>query len=184
MSTTPPQPPPTTPGPPAGPPPSAPPPGPPSGPPPAPGAAPQKRGGVSVWMITTIVLAVVAVILLVFGIFSFVGKNDEADKKDKAQQELAQTKKELGTSKGAGQILGDLLRTGAKSADDLKACADSGHTLQNQAIDVLNAAQSGTDVNPLIDGLNNAIDQNQNLCNSSNQSYQDFVNALNQLKNQ
>jgi hypothetical protein len=75
------------------------------------------------------------------------------------------------------------VRTGAKSADDLKVCVDSAKTLQNQAIDVLNAKQAGTDVNPQIDGLNSAIDQNEQLCNSSNQSYQDFVDALNQVKN-
>ncbi len=183
MATTPPQPPPTTPGPPpAGPPPSAPPPGPPSGPPPTPGGAPPKRGGTNVFLITTIVLAVVAVILLVFGIFSFVGKSSAEDDKDKAQKELDKTKAELGTSRGAGELLGDLVRTGAKSADDLKACTDSGRALQNQAIEVLNAAQAGTDVNPRIDGLNAAINQNENLCNSSRQSYQDFVDALNELQ--
>ncbi len=177
MATTPPQPPPTTPGP------------PPAGPPPTPGGAPPKRGGTNVFLITTIVLAVVAVILLVFGIFSFVGKSSADDDKDKAQKELTSTKKELdktkaelGTSRGAGELLGDLVRTGAKSADDLKACTDSGRALQNQAIEVLNAAQAGTDVNPRIDGLNAAINQNENLCNSSRQSYQDFVDALNELQ--
>ena len=40
-----------------------------------------------------------------------------------------------------------------------------------------------TDVNPRIDGLNAAIDQNETLCNSSQQSYQDFVDALNKLRN-
>jgi len=142
-----------------------------------------------VFLITTIVLAVVAVILLVFGIFSFTGKSSAEDDKDKAQKELASTKKELsstkaelGTSQGAGELLGDLVRTGAKSADDLKACTDSGRAVQNQAIDVLNAAQAGTDVNPRIDGLNTAIDQNESLCNTSLQSYQDFVDALNELQ--
>ena len=96
---------------------------------------------------------------------------------------ISGTKDELGTTKGAGQILGDLVRTGAKSADDLKSCTDSGKAVQNQAIDVLNAAQAGTDVNPLIDGLNSAIDQNTNLCNSSQQSYQAFVDALSKLQN-
>jgi hypothetical protein len=135
-------------------------------------------------MIGFIVVAVLFVVALVFAIVSYTGKNDEADKKDKAQKELASVKKQLGTTQGAGQILGDLVRTGAKSADDLKACVDSGKNLQNQAIDVLNAKQNGTDVDPLIDGLNSAIDQNQQLCNSSQQSYQNFVDALNQLKNQ
>jgi len=178
MSTTPPAPPPG--------PPSAPPPGPPSAPPPAgaPGAAPPKRGGGSnIWLILFIVTGVLFVGALIFAIISFTGKSSAEDDKDKAQKELASTKKELGTTKGAGQILGDLVRTGAKSADDLKACTDSGKAVQNQAIDVLNAAQAGTDVNPRIDGLNAAIDQNETLCNSSQQSYQDFVDALNKLRN-
>lgn len=38
---------------------------------------------------------------------------------------------ELGTQQGAGQILGDLVRTGTKSADDLKACTDSARDVQN-----------------------------------------------------
>ena len=175
----------TPPAPPAGP-PSAPPPGPPSAPPPAgaPGAAPPKRGGGSnIWLILFIVTGVLFVGALIFAIISFTGKSSAEDDRDKAQKELASTKEELGTTKGAGQILGDLVRTGAKSADDLKACTDSGKAVQNQAIDVLNAAQAGTDVNPRIDGLNAAIDQNETLCNSSQQSYQNFVDALNKLRN-
>ena len=185
MSTTPPAPPPG--------PPSAPPPGPPSAPPPAgaPGAAPPKGGGGgNIWLILFIVAGVLFVGALIFAIISFTGKSSAEDDKDKAQKELASTKKELastkdelGTTQGAGQILGDLVRTGAKSADDLKSCTDSGKAVQNQAIDVLNAAQAGTDVNPLIDGLNSAIDQNTNLCNSSQQSYQAFVDALSKLQN-
>ena len=152
--------------------------------PPTPGAALPKRGGGSnIWLILFIVTGVLFVGAMIFAIISFTGKSSAEDDKDKAQKELASTKKELGTTKGAGQILGDLVRTGAKSADDLKACTDSGKAVQNQAIDVLNAAQAGTDVNPRIDGLNAAIDQNETLCNSSQQSYQDFVDALNKLRN-
>jgi len=97
---------------------------------------------------------------------------------------LKDTQGELGTTKDAGQILGDLVRTGAKSADDLKACTDSARTVQNQAIDVLNQRQAGTDVNPLIDGLNSAIDENERLCNTSSDSYQQFVDALSKVRNQ
>jgi hypothetical protein len=176
MSTTPPAPPPG--------PPSAPPPSPPSVPPP--GAAPARKsgGGTNIWMVLFIVVGVLFVGALIFAIFSFTGKSSAEDDKDKAQKELASTKDELGTTKGAGQILGDLVRTGAKSADDLKACTDSGKAVQNQAIDVLNAAQAGTDVNPRIDELNAAIDQNESLCNASQQSYQDFVDALTKVRNQ
>jgi hypothetical protein len=177
MSTTPPAPPPG--------PPSAPPPGPPSASPPAgaPGAAPPKSGGGgNIWLILFIVAGVLFVGALIFAIISFTGKSSAEDDKDKAQKELASTTKELGTSKGAGAILGDLVRTGAKSADDLKACTDSARTVQNQAIDVLNQKQAGTDVNPQIDALNAAIDQNTSLCNTSQQSYQAFVDALNKLQ--
>ena len=141
MSTTPPAPPPG--------PPSAPPPGPPPAPPPAgaPTASPSKSGGGgNIWLILFIVAGVLFAGALIFAIISFTGKSSAEDDRDKAQKELASTRKELGTTKGAGQILGDLVRTGAKSADDLKACTDSGKAVQNQAIDVLNAAQAGTDV--------------------------------------
>jgi hypothetical protein len=177
MSTTPPAPPP-------GPPPS-PPPGPPSASPPAgaSGAAPPKSGGSNIWLILFIVAGVLFVGAMIFAIISFTGKSSAEDDKDKAQKELASTKNELGTTKGAGQILGDLVRTGAKSADDLKACTDSARTVQNQAIDVLNQKQAGTDVNPQIDALNAAIDQNTSRCNTSQQSYQAFVDALNKLQN-
>lgn len=50
-------------------------------------------------------------------------------------------------------------------------------------IDVLNARQAGNDVDPLIDGLNASIDQNTSVCNTSQQSYQAFVDALNKLQN-
>ena len=182
MSTTPPAPPPG--------PPSAPPPGPPSAPPPlgAPGAAPPKRGG-NIWLILFIVAGVLFVGALIFAIISFTGKSSAEDDKDKAQKELTSTKKqltstkdELGTTKGAGAILGDLVRTGAKSADDLKACTDSARAVQNQAIGVLNSRQAGNDVNSQIDGLNAAIDQNTSVCNTSQQSYQAFVDALNKLQ--
>jgi hypothetical protein len=177
MSTTPPAPPP-------GPPPS-PPPGPPSASPPAgaSGAAPPKSGGSNIWLILFIVAGVLFVGAMIFAIISFTGKSSAEDDKDKAQKELASTKNELGTTKGAGQILGDLVRTGAKSADDLKACTDSARTVQNQAIDVLNQKQAGTDVNPQIDALNAAIDKNTSLCNTSQQSSQAFVDALNKLQN-
>ena len=39
------------------------------------------------------------------------------------------------------------------------------------------------DVNPQIDALNAAIDQNTSLCNTSQQSYQAFVDDLNKLQN-
>jgi flagellar basal body-associated protein FliL len=181
----------TPPAPPPGPPPAQPP-GPPASPPAgAPGSAPPKSGGGgNIWLILFIVAGVLFVGALIFAIISFTGKSSAEDDKDKAQKELASTKKQLTNTKGelestqgAGQILGDLVRTGAKSADDLKACTDSAKDVQNQAIDVLNARQAGADVNPRIDGLNAAIDQNTSVCNTSQQSYQAFVDALNKLQN-
>jgi len=99
------------------------------------------------------------------------------------EQELKQTEEQLGTSQGAGEILGDLARTGAKSADDLKVARPRIWRSRTRRSTSWNAAQAGSDVNPLIDGLNAAIDDNERQCNSSNQSYRDFVDSLNRLHN-
>ena len=186
MSTTPPAPPPG--------PPSAPPPGPPPAPPPSaaqPAAAPPKKsGGGGIWLVLFIVAAVLFVGALVFAIISFTGKNSEADDKEKAQKELAATKKELedtqgelGTQQGAGQVLGRLVSTGESSADALKQCTDSGFNLREQIVSTLNALQAGSNVDQLVDGLNAAIDQNDSVCNSSNSAYEDFKNAVNEIRN-
>jgi flagellar basal body-associated protein FliL len=187
MSTTPPAPPPG--------PPSAPPPGPPPGPPPSaaqPAAAPPKKsgGGGGIWLVLFIVAAVLFVGAMIFAIISFTGKNSEADDKEKAQKELAATKRELnntqgelGTQKGAGQVLGRLVNTGEGSADALKACTDSGFQLRENIVSLLNAVQANTNVDSLIDGINAQIDQNDNVCNNSNQQYQDFKDAVNEIRN-
>jgi flagellar basal body-associated protein FliL len=183
----------TPPGPPPGP-PSAPPPGPPAAPPPStaqPAAAPpKKRSGGNIWLVLFIVAAVLFVGALVFAIISFTGKNSEADDKEKAQKELTATKKELedtqgqlGTQKGAGQVLGRLVNTGESSADDLKACTDSGRNLREQIVSTLNALQAGTNVDQLVDGLNTSIDQNDNVCTTSDTSYNQFKDAVNQIRN-
>lgn len=137
-----------------------------------------------------IVAAVLFVGALVFAIISFTGKNSEADDKEKAQKELAATKKELestqgqlGTQRGTGQLLGRLVNTGEQSADSLKACTDSGFNLREQIVSVLNAVQAGTNVDQLVDGLNAAIDQNDTQCNNATSAYQDFKNAVNDLRN-
>jgi hypothetical protein len=187
MSTTPPAPPPG--------PPSAPPPSPPPAPPPGatPGAAPARKsgGGTNIWLVLFIVVGVLFVGALISPSSASPARAARRTTRTRAQKELASTKKELkdtqgelGTQQGAGEILSDLVRTGAKLADDLKACTDSARTVQKQAIDILNARQAGTDVNPLIDGLNAAIDQNEGLCNASSDSYQQFVDALNKVRNQ
>jgi uncharacterized protein HemX len=186
MSTTPPAPPPG--------PPSAPPPGPPSAPSPSASqpaaAAPKKSGGGGIWLVLFIVAGVLFVGALIFAIISFTGKNSEADDKEKAQKELASTKQELadtqdelGTQQGAGELLGELVRTGETSADSLKACTDSGFNLRDSIVSALNAVQAGTNVDQLIDGLNASIDQNDNQCNDANQAYQNFKDALGELRN-
>jgi flagellar basal body-associated protein FliL len=173
-------------------PPPGPPPAPPSGPPASPGATPTKRGGGSskIWLILFIVAAVLFVGALVFAIISFTGKNSEADDKEKAEQELAstrreleQTQEELGTQQGAGEVLGELVRTGEASANDLKACADSARELRSNIVAALNAVQAGTDINSLVDGINAQIDQNDSVCGTSDQSFQDFIDALEQVRN-
>jgi len=186
---TPTQPPPAAPGPPPGP-PSGPPPSPREGatPPPNPGAAPRKSGG-GLLLVGFIAASVLFIVALVFGIFSFIGKNDESDKKDKAQKELASTKKELeqtkgelGTSEAASGLLGDLVNAGDTAAKDLRACTASSGQLHNQVIDILNSRQAGNDVNAQIDGLNAQIDTTQSVCNTSDDSYQKFADALSKLQ--
>jgi flagellar basal body-associated protein FliL len=160
--------------------------------PPTPGAArPKKSGGGGIWLILFIVAGVLFVGALIFAVISFTGKNSEADDKEKAQKELASTKQdlarleeELGTQQGAGEILGDLVRTGAQSADDLKACADSARDLRSNVVAALNAVQAGTNVNDLVDGINAQIDQNDSVCNTSDQSYQNFIDALNRVRDE
>jgi hypothetical protein len=133
------------------------------------------------WLILFIVAGVLFVGALIFAIIGFTGKSSAEDDKDKAQKELASTKKELattkadlGTSQGAGQILGNLVTTGAKSADDLKTCSD---TARQFAVDVL---QSGGNIGqPLVDEAG-TVDSR---CGTSDQSYQDFIDALNRVKN-
>ena len=69
------------------------------------------------------------------------------------------------------------------ASSQAKLVAQEETALQNQAIGVLNSRQAGNDVNSQIDGLNAAIDQNTSLCNTSQQSYQAFVDALSKLQN-
>jgi hypothetical protein len=184
MSTTPPAPPPG--------PPSTPPPGPPSAPPPGatPGAAPPKKsgGGTNIWLVLFIVVGVLFVAALIFAIFSFTGKNSEADDKEKAQKELASTKKELndtqselGTTRQAGTTLADLLKRAASAADDLKSCTDSGGTLREGMIEALNARQAGGSIDDRLDTLNQQIDSARSSCATSDQAYQDLLSALNEV---
>jgi hypothetical protein len=183
---TPTQPPPAAPGPPPGP-PSGPPPSPGAGatPPASPGAAPRKSGG-GLLLVGFIGVTVLLIAALVFAIFSFIGKNDESDKKDKAQKELTstkreleQTKTELGTSQAAGGLLSDLLSTGAKSADDLKACADASSAFTTQFVGAVGQIVSGGGIPP---ELQTAATDTDNKCATANQSYQNFLDALRKLQ--
>lgn len=186
---TPTQPPPAAPGPPPGP-PSGPPPSPGAGatPPASPGAAPRKRGG-GLLLVGFIAATVLFIVALVFAIFSFIGKNDESDKKDKAQKELTSTKKELeqtkselGTSEAAGGLLGDLVNAGDTAAKDVKACADSALQLRSNIVAALNEVQANRSIDPLVDGINAQIRDNDSKCSASDSSYQNFADALRRLQ--
>jgi flagellar basal body-associated protein FliL len=175
-----------------------PPPGPPAGPPtssgggatppPSPSAAPSKKGG-GLLLVGFIAATVLFIVALVFAIFSFVGKNDESDKKDKAQKELASTKKELaqtkgelGTSEAASGLLGDLVNAGDTAAKDLKACTDSARQLRSNIVAALNEVQANRSIEPLVDGINAQITENNTTCNASDDSYQQFADALSRLQ--
>lgn len=186
---TPTQPPPAAPGPPPGP-QSGPPPSPGAGapPPPSPGAAPRKSGG-GLLLVGLIAVTVLFIVALVFAIFSFIGKNDESDKKDKAQKELTSTKKELAdikgqlsTSEAAGGLLGDLVNAGDKAAKDVKACADSSLQLRRNVVGALNEVQANRSIEPLVDGINAQIQENNATCSASEASYQAFADALSRLR--
>jgi uncharacterized protein HemX len=171
----------TPPGPPPGP-PSAPPPGPPAAPPPSPAqpaaAPPKKRSGGNIWLVLFIVAAVLFVGALVFAIISFTGKNSESDAKEKAQKELAATKGQLGSSQQKGETLGGLLTQASSAADTLKSCTDSSGNLREGMIDAINVVQNGGGINERIDALNQQINDNRSSCQSSDQAYQDLLNAL------
>jgi hypothetical protein len=174
---------PTTPAPPPGP-----PPGPPSGPPPAPTAQPAKKGGPSVPLFGFIIVAVLFIAALVFAIFSFIGKNDESDKKKDAQEQLAARTRErdrlqerLGGAQQAGETLSDLLTQAASAADGLKSCTDSSGGLREAMIEALNAVQGGGGINDRIDALNQQINSNRDSCATSDQAYQDLIDALTQV---
>jgi hypothetical protein len=179
--------PPAAPGPPPGP-PSGPPPSPGAGatPPPSPGATPRKRGGGGLLLVGFIAVSVLLIAALVFAIFSFIGKNDESDKKDKAQKELTSTKKELektkaelGTSEAAGGLLGDLLTTGARSADDLKACADASSAFNRQFVAAVGQIVSGGGIPP---ELQTAASDTDSKCATANQSYDSFIESLRKVR--
>ncbi len=175
MSTTPPAPPPG--------PPSAPPPGPPSGPPsappPTPGATQPKRRGVNGWMIGFIVVAVLLVASLIFGILSFTAKNDQSDKKEKAQKELASVQKQLGGARSAGRTLNDLLQRAASAADDLKACTDASSDFITTFGNSVNQIVSGGGVPP---ELSSKASDTDSKCATSDQSYNQLLQALREAR--
>lgn len=126
--------------------PTTPPPTTPGGPPPG-GSAPKASGGSGgVPTPLFVVVAIVAVAAIAFAIFSFLGKNSEADDKkdaqkeaaaandraDAAEDELAALEEEnaslneqLGISEDAGELLGEIVTEGAAAADVLKTCSDT-----------------------------------------------------------
>lgn len=164
-------------------PPPGPPPGPPSGPPPAaPGAAPPKKRGPSVPLVPFIIVAVLLVAAVVFAIISFLGKNDESDKKEDAQEQLASTRRELndvrerlGGAQQAGQTLSDLLTQAASAADDLKACTDASSNFIDQFGNAVGQIVAGGGVPP---ELESAASDTDTRCAASDQAYQDLIDAL------
>jgi uncharacterized membrane-anchored protein YhcB (DUF1043 family) len=170
--------------------PPGPPPGPPPATPPTPGAAPQRKGGGGgIWLILFIVAGVLFVGALIFAIISFTGKNSEADDKEKAQKELASTKRELeqtqqelGTSTQAGQTLGELLTEAASAADTLKTCTDSGATLREDFISALNTLQDQGSIDDRVDALNQQLNANRDSCATADQAYQDLLAALEEVR--
>jgi hypothetical protein len=172
-------------------PPPGPPPGPPSGPPPAPPTPRPKKTGGGFFLVGFIVVSVLFVGALVFAIVSFLGKNDESDKKKEAQEQLAATRRErdrlqeqLGGAEQTGQALSDLLTQAASAADDLKSCTDSSGNLREGMIDALNSVQGGGSINDRIDALNQQINANRDSCGTSDQAYQDLIDALREAQNE
>jgi hypothetical protein len=164
------------------PPPPGQPPGPPSGPPPAPPGAPPKKGGPSVPLVGFIIVVVLLVVAAALAIFAFVGKSSESDDKEKAQQELASTKRELartkerlGGAQQSGRELTDVLRTAANAADDLKACTDSSRTFIQQFSSAIGQIVAGGGVPP---ELQAAATDTDSKCATSDDSYQNLIRAI------
>jgi hypothetical protein len=172
-------------------PPPGPPPGPPSGPPgppSAPGAAPTKKGGPTVPLVGFIIVAVLLIVAVVLAIVFFLGKNSESDKKSDAQEQLASTRRErdrlqeqLGGAQSAGETLSDLLTQAASAADDMKACTDASSSFNEQFVNAIGQIVSGGGVPP---DLQQAAADTDSVCSTSDQSYQDLINALTEAQNE
>jgi uncharacterized protein HemX len=176
---------------------TAPAPGPPSFPPPAIPAVPAKTGGGGgIPTPVFIGVAVVAVAALAFGIFSFLGKSSEADKKKDAESELSDTRQELalandeiaaandevaeledfnaqlsedlGLTEDFAAALDQVLGSGVTAADSLYECADTAYTF------ILNFLDSG---NPDV-GQAEAVDDR---CANAQTNYDTFYAALDEL---
>ena len=167
-------------------PPPEPPPGPPSGPPPAPPGAPPKKGGPSVPLVAFIIVVVLLVVAAALAIFAFVGKSSEADDKDKAQKELASTKRELaqtkerlGGAQQSGRALQDVLRTAASAADDLKACTESSRNFIQQFGNAVGQIVAGGGVPPELQAAANDSDTK---CATSDDSYQSLIRAIREIR--
>jgi hypothetical protein len=170
-----------------------------AGPPPPPAAPkPPKAPGAGVTLPTPVVViaAIVLVAAIVFGIFSFLGKNSEADDKKKAQDENAalvrdnrakdteieaaneeiveledqnaSLSEQLGQSEEFAAALDGVLGTGQTAADTLYECATTAYEF------ILNFLNSGA-ADP---GQAQAVDDR---CVSAEDNYNAFNAALNDL---
>jgi cell division septum initiation protein DivIVA len=124
-------------------------------------------------------MAVLFVGALVLAIIGFTGKNSEADKKDKAQKELASVKEQLGGARSAGRTLNDLLQQAASAADDLKACTDASSDFITTFGNSVNQIVSGGGVPP---ELSSKATDTDSKCSTSNQSYNQLLQALREAR--
>jgi hypothetical protein len=138
-----------------------------------------------VGFIIAVVLLVVAVVL---AIVFFLGKNSESDKKSDAQEQLASTRRErdrlqeeLGGAQASGETLSDLLTQAASAADDMKACTDASSSFNEQFVNAIGQIVSGGGVPP---DLQSAAATADETCATSDQAYQDLIDALREAQNE
>lgn len=174
---------PTSPGGPAGPPPAAPVPAGPAGPSGAKGGIPTPA---------FIVVLVLLVAALAFGIVSFLGKNSEADDKEKAEDELAQVRAELSStrdelasledeltgSQQTGEALSDLLGQAANATDSLKECADASRSFASAFVD---AAPGILATGDIPQELSDLAETSDTLCATADQSYDELIQIFNDI---
>ena len=173
--------------------------GPPATPPPPKPPKPPKQPGAGMTLPAPVVViaAIVGVAAIVFAVFSFMGKNAEADDKKKAQDELESVERnlrdanieieaaneeideldtrvedlsqQLGQSEEFAAALDQVLGTGATAAESLYGCATTAYQF------IINGLNAGGVFDP---GQAQAVDDQ---CLSAEDQYNVFLNAINEL---